>query len=451
MATLARLAGTLALLGALAVTACGSAPAPPPASARIALDAGLASLPPPMLAEIDRAAHDADVLALGEGDHYVEEKYAYRLAFLRRLVLEHGVVHIGLEMGASDAARIDRFLETGDERSLRRVVLHGFSGESALERRELRPVSGAPRRPCDDAWAEAERRFFRTLRAIGEEARGRGGERVHVFGFDYDATPGGGYADARDALATCEDGSRGAALRGSFSPTPGTAGGDEPARLEALVRSLEEHRAALASECGAASVDAARDALSQLAFSWKTFFAWRAAAHDESSEAPLRLHAMFAAREARMVEQVQRWRRSLRGGSKIVLLAHDMHVARASETLRYGRGAGARPMWTSLGTALARDAKLRTWVVWLLYGSGSRYAPANPECRSEVHVRDGSLESSLDAIPGDHAVLVERMPHGSVVDEDVPFGTETSEGSGAVRAAVDVIVFLRRATAPSPR
>lgn len=63
------------------------------------------------------------VVFLGEPDHYIHEKYAMRLAFLRRL-FARGWRRIGMEMGYSDGAHIDAYLESGDERELDRVGIY---------------------------------------------------------------------------------------------------------------------------------------------------------------------------------------------------------------------------------------------------------------------------------------------------------------------------------------
>ena len=52
------------------------------------------SLPEHVVSEIDRAAREHSVIALGEGDHCVAEKYAYRLALISRLAKVHGLRHI---------------------------------------------------------------------------------------------------------------------------------------------------------------------------------------------------------------------------------------------------------------------------------------------------------------------------------------------------------------------
>lgn len=64
---------------------------------------------------------------IGEPDHFVHEKYAYRLLMLKFLA-GRGFAHVGEESDASDEMRIDRFLETGDESHLERIAVCGYAG-----------------------------------------------------------------------------------------------------------------------------------------------------------------------------------------------------------------------------------------------------------------------------------------------------------------------------------
>src|SRR5258708_3582178 len=70
---------------------------------------------------------------IGEPDHFIHEKYAYRLAMLKYLA-GRGFTHLGEELGASDAMRINRFIATGDESQLERVTIYGYSGTSRTDR-----------------------------------------------------------------------------------------------------------------------------------------------------------------------------------------------------------------------------------------------------------------------------------------------------------------------------
>ncbi|WP_394822236.1 hypothetical protein [Pendulispora albinea] len=146
---------------------------------------------------------------------------------------------------------------------------------------------------------------------------------------------------------------------------------------------------------------------------------------DPSEGGPARVRRMFVAREARMFPRFARWRATLPENAKVALLAHDLHVARDSEVLWYGRTPHDLPMWTSFGTRIERDQPGSLWVSWLLYGRGTRYLPDKAGGISQVHLREGALEAHLAATPGSSFVVVDRAPAGSVVDRPIPFGTET--------------------------
>jgi hypothetical protein len=70
---------------------------------------------------------------IGEPDHFIHEKYAYRLAMLNYLAAR-GFTHVGEEIGASDGMRVARFIETGDKSQLERVTIYGYSGASRSDR-----------------------------------------------------------------------------------------------------------------------------------------------------------------------------------------------------------------------------------------------------------------------------------------------------------------------------
>src|SRR5512146_124117 len=64
-------------------------------------------------AALDRMLAGKRFAFLGEPDHFILEKFPFRLLFLQCL-LERGWRHVGMEMGRSVGWRVDRYLETGD-------------------------------------------------------------------------------------------------------------------------------------------------------------------------------------------------------------------------------------------------------------------------------------------------------------------------------------------------
>lgn len=446
-ASLLRVSLAAALVG---LAACGGAPREGWAARdAIALDAPWPeALPAKVAAQLDAALATRRYVLLGEGDHYVHEKYAYRLAFLRHLV-GRGARRLAFELGGSDAQRIDRYLETGDERWLDRVVLWGYAGDSDLERRELAPF--AHRSACGARFAADERAFFRAVRALSEQTRAAHGERLRVFGFDYDATPGGGFQDARDALAGCAVAHEVEAMRARLTPPAGSSGDAEVARLEAIAAELDD-APALTAACGAPSVAQARAAIALLAFSYRTSMAWAATQGDASPAGLARYRAMFVAREQHMDVALSAWLAE-QPDAPAVLFGHDLHLARDAEQLTFGRAPQALPMWRSVGTALEARHPGQTYVVWLLYQHGTRLAPQpDGTCVASVDVADDQLERAL----GDSARVTPDFlplagaPAGSAIDRALSFGTPTSEGGGPIRSSVDAVIVLPTARASGP-
>ena len=62
---------------------------------------------------------------LGESDHYFEEKFKYRLKFIRSLI-KMGYFNILDEMGFEDGIMVNKYLNSGNEDFLNKVGLYGF-------------------------------------------------------------------------------------------------------------------------------------------------------------------------------------------------------------------------------------------------------------------------------------------------------------------------------------
>ncbi len=421
------------LIAAVLSIGCGSPPLPPWTS----LPQLEGPLPKPVRLQLDEAVARGAWVFLGEGDHFVEEKYSYRLGFLRPLVTEHGYRTLALEMGGSDAARIDRYLESGDERWLDRVVLYGYRGESALEQRELSPFPQLAPDSCGVRYADSEKRFWRQIRELSQKALALNGQRIRLFGFDVDAQPGGGYQDARLSLAGCLG--HPSLVSISARLTPEESGTAEISRLRALSAELLE--SPIADACGAEVATTTADKLKRLAASYETAIEWSRAG-DQPTET---LKQMFERRESLMFEQMQ----SIQEAGPGVLLAHNLHVARNSEQLRFGPDGHSLAMWRSVGSQLEAALSETPFIVWFLFGRGSRLHPSEPGCVSEVSVRRGSLEATLAELMEEKVGYINTLdaPVGSMVQEDQEFGTATSFGGGVVANSADALVFSPRATA----
>lgn len=345
---------------------------------------------PERLAPLDAPLDGKRLAFLGESNHFVHEKYAYRLLFLRYLH-SRGWRHAGEELAWSDGRRVDRYLETGDPGQLERVATCGHrAGERAD--RDDRPT-GVLAEGWDDgseALAAEQIRFARALRSMGE-----GAERWHLFGFDVDYYPWLAYEDLDAWLGAGPDDPPLRELRERLARVPGETLDEEVARLGAAARRAAELLPALEARCGPAlAADIVRSARTLHAS-----HAYVRGAHRARSWAELR--EPMAARERLMVEHVDHALGVLGPDERVVLMAHDQHLARDDAGIR-GPPGGVGPgggIVASLGSTLARREPERVFSVWMLEERG--------EHSGALH----SLGNRLESVPGTlNALLGEVGP-----------------------------------------
>ncbi|HHH29560.1 MAG TPA: hypothetical protein ENK57_14605, partial [Polyangiaceae bacterium] len=215
--------------------------------------------------------------------------------------------------------------------------------------------------------------------------------------------------------------------------TPVAGASAEIARLRSLSAELLE--SAVVDACGRDAATTSADMLNRMASSYEIAIEWSMAG-DQPTDA---LRRMFERREALMFEQMVR----IDDDGPGVLLAHNMHVARNAERLRFGPAGESLPMWQSVGSRLGDSLREAPYIVWFLYAEGSRLQPSETRCESGVSLRHPSLEARLSELMGDQLGYLRsrEAPPGSVLLEDQEFGTGTSYGGGVAAGAADGVVF----------
>src|SRR6185312_6261592 len=83
------------------------------------------------LAMLDTAIADADLVFLGEMDHFLHEKSDFRL-WLCRWLIDRGWRSFAEELSWSDGRRVERFRASGE--GLERLSLFGWTGEQRTDR-----------------------------------------------------------------------------------------------------------------------------------------------------------------------------------------------------------------------------------------------------------------------------------------------------------------------------
>jgi erythromycin esterase-like protein len=361
---------------------------------------------------------------IGESDHFIHEKYAYRLAMLNYLAAR-GFTHVGEELGATDGTRIDRFIGTGDEAQLERVSIYGYAGATRSDRDDT--PTGILRESFGDAYPTAlfaaeQKRFAHGLRKIG----------VHLFGFDIDPLPGGGYEDLAEILASLPADAAIDRIRKALERVPGETIDEEIARLDEALRLIEAGRfdaLGYSATCLRDSFDYVR-----ITYPAKTFDA---------------LNPGMAFRERYMHRQVDRMLGQMRADEKLALMSHNMHLCRAPDAVA-GSDAGAGPGGKTdppLGAWLAARYSSEIFSVWMLIGRGRDSQPF-PTLSKEIREKAGTLNALLGEI-GDCFILPidASDSRARLLTENVEI---MHDGNGGVRTAIarqaDAIFFVRDVT-----
>jgi len=313
----------------------------------------------------------ADVVVLGELNHFVHEKSDFRLALAPRL-LQLGYDVWGEELGWSDGTRIDDYLRTRDEQIFESIALFGYRGDVRGDRDDAPTgIFRESLKAYPFALMRAEQqRFYRGLRARG------------YFGFDVAAGHDGAYADIEALLPTL----RGLPVRWleRLRPVPGESITAEIARLEGL-------RGALAPDAGrrlSAALSARIDGLgyADLVRDAPTYDATRPA---------------MALREEAMKRRFAD-ARALFPNRRMVLLGHAVHLAKDDTRLdterrrRRGRQPGAVTRRTSRsGTRPAHLRGLDAVRQRQRFAAARRSSPHRPiSCRHAQRATGPTLRQS---------------------------------------------------------
>jgi hypothetical protein len=347
---------------------------------------------------LDRLLEGKRFVFLGEPEHFIVEKYPFRLTFIRHL-FARGWCDIAMETGRSVGWCIDRYLETGDS-----SYLH------------FEPA-GAPDAARHDRILEFldrhEDSFHEQLRGLSESRRGST-PRLRYWGYDFDlGVPLGAVKPIQRLLEGRADGSVREWLRSL--DTLGSLSTDQQL---ACIETLQAGATARADALG-------KNAVAELQ-SWLTFLHDSVAAEKRPRvrHDPRGARRWWIERERFLMQYLDAIVKTLGDEGKLVLLGHCVHLSRDAAHLWFHprpstfwglrswlRALGyrlffklirsRRNMGDSVGTHLCRRFPDRVLSIWMLYGQGTRMTPAGPRT---VRLRDDTLEALLARV-GDRFLL----------------------------------------------
>jgi hypothetical protein len=392
---------------------------------------------PDDLEVLDDCVAGARVVMLGEADHYVEEKYDYRLIVIRYLV-EHGFRWIGMEMGYSDGLRVDDYLETGDPARLAQVALYGYQGSARADRDDVpRAFASMTDVPFHSAFVAAETSFLSALREVSEAQD----DRLRWFGFDIDPFPGGGYEDIEGLLEPHRSDPMIAEAAARLDRVPDETRIEEAERLEALERYLEaEGLELILGEESATEVHRLlRNLIESLRF------------RDLAYREPFGSHWMegLQYREEAITDRIDHeWPPP--DGARMILMGHNFHLSASGVDLRPGSVAEAGPTlgYPSFGSGVAK--RMDTCIIWMLYDHGTSANALAPDPYFEVAGDPDRVERLL-AGAGPVLVLDLADDGAAWLDRETNFISNGAYASGPLRRQTDVIFFVEEVHAVGAR
>jgi len=345
------------------------------------------------LSFLDEALENKRVFFLGEPNHFIHEKYGFRLLFLRYL-FSRGWRWVGEEMGWSDGARVDRFLADGLEDHLDRVAIYGYGGDRRPDRDD-RPT-GMLRDSYENypeaAFRAEQVRFARGLRVLSE-ARPAGEDRLRFFGFDVDAAPGGGYEDVAELLEPVRGDPVVEELRARLFRVGGETLEQEVERLARAAGFAEARRRGLEAVLGP---ERFRRLAQDLRCLRDSFDFIRLAHPAQDYDA---LNTAMASREGAMHRTLLHVLSGLGPKDRVVLMSHNLHLTRDSRCIQ-GFLQGAMPGGKRLppvGDFIHRLLPGQVFSVWMLCDCG-RDAQPYRWLSQELTSVPGSLNAALSQV-----------------------------------------------------
>jgi len=390
-------------------------------------------------AVLDRLLAGKRFVFLGEPEHFIVEKYPFRLMFIRHL-FARGWRDIAMETGRSVGWRVDRYLETGDSSYLR-----------------FEPAGAPDAAPHDRTLEFIDRHedsFHEQLRCLSESRRD-GTPRLRYWGYDLDlGVPLGAVKPLQRLLERHADGLFHEWLR-SLDTLGNLSTDQQLGCIEALQVSVTTRAEALGNDIGVELQ------------SWLSFLHDSVAAEKRPRvrHDPRGARQWWVERERFLMRYLDAIVAALGNEGKLVLLGHCVHLSKNATHLwlhprpsmlwgwrswlrAFGYWAffkltrSSPNMGDSVGAHVCRRFPEQVLSLWMLYGQGTRMTPAGPRT---VPLRDDTLEALLARV-GDRFLLPlqDMDPQARAVLSRANFRlAEGSHASADLTCQADALCFVK--------
>ncbi len=383
------------------------------------------------------------IISLGTSDHWVQQKYEYRLALIRHL-FSAGWRYIGMEMDFADGIRVDRYLDSGNEIHLDLVALYGYAGGRRVDRDDL-PIGfpGMNNPEFRKAFRADEFSFLAGLRELNASLP-NDEQRLRWFGYDLGLLPGVGIEEARSRISGLPSGTLRDDLHLRLADVPGETRVEQAARLEELLFHLTGEAAeAVEGLLGPAHANELRKLVRHEADALR----FREAAH-EGPRSRSWIKALID-REKAMSERLDMILAELPPDARVILLGHNLHLNKESERIRLGPAESSAPtLWTTIGTVLNRRYPDQVLAIWMTYDRGRHGTVLEDSGVAAVASTPGTIESLLAKCGrAFHLQLASEDPRAGYLSKERNFLQNGSVAATRLREQADVLVFFPEASA----
>lgn len=307
---------------------------------------------------------------IGESDHFHEEKYSYRLKFIK-FALENGFFKIYSEMGRADAKRMNQYLKTGDESFLDQMRLYQTKKTSErIQKLEIYDKQLA--------------REFYQLKKIYPE--------LEFFGWDLDMRFDRKLTDLKAGLDLYTFDELDPVIEKIDTASKGKSSFKKADLLEEALIELTNLEKLFKSKYSYEQYLNLYLDIKVYSASFRYSKRMYKAIKDENAEEIMKTYAY---RESMNIEHWQISSMLHNSSDKFIFLGHNGHLIKNLEDFEYKIHGINWPM--SIGDWINRNEPGKAFILWAVNGQGNKEKCRSPKCPFYELV-EGSLEDDLTKI-----------------------------------------------------
>jgi hypothetical protein len=325
---------------------------------------------PEDLAWLDPIIKDKKFVYLGEAAHWIDEKYDYRLVLIQYLI-SRGYNVIGMEMGLSDAEKINQYFLSGDANHLEQLGIYGYRDKFIRDRqKQFKCYMGKDAYPdFRKYYSHEEKWFYQQVLSVAQHYK----KDIRHFGYDIDTAPGGGYQDMLDSL---KDQRFDSLRRTIFDISQLSTVDAEIQGLQQLLADLPGMKSLFGNDEAYESFYLKADLLHESFKMVRAIYSYPCS--DASQEEMLKWTQEFvsslAIREQAMMRRMDWVLKHSKSTDKFILMGHDFHMSKDPAALTFTSvnvpEEYTQKMWPSIGEYVSK--KYNTLSIWEVHASGQQ-------------------------------------------------------------------------------